>query len=181
MGHTRAKKLEEYLVRESLLILSMIALALVQMSLLPTPLGSPPTLLLVLVVCRVLLGIGSGTIFADSGLEGAARWAFYGGLTLDIGSATPLGSHALALLGAVIVVAVGTSRLRVDGPLLPLISVLIGALVYEVLLAILVYNQFTTLNEWHMYAMSVILPSVLLTLIPALPLFFLLRWLFRVQ
>ncbi len=180
MGNTRSKKLEEYLVRETTLILSMVALGLVQLSLLPTPLGSPPALLLVLVVCRVLLGIGSGTIFADSGIEGAARWAFYGGLILDIGSATPLGSHALALLGAVIVVAVGTARLRVDGPFLPLLSVLIGSLVYEVVLTILVYNQFITLDEWYMYGINIIFPSVLLTLIPALPLFFLLRWMFRV-
>lgn len=181
MGYTRTKKVEEYLVRELLLILSMIALALVQMTLLPAPLGFPPAFLLVLVVCRVLLGIGSETIFADSGIEGAARWAFYGGLTLDVGSATPLGSHALALLAAVIVIAVGTVQLRVEGPLLPFLSVLIGALVYEALLAILVYHRSLVLSEWQGYIVNVMVPSVLLTLILALPLFFLLRWMFHVQ
>lgn len=176
MGNTQPRRLEEYLAQESLLILGMLLLALVQVTLLPTPLGFPPALLLVVVVCRTLVR-DEGSYFS-SGLAGAVRWAFYGGIALDIFAATPLGSHALALLLAAILVAAGTYQLRVEGPLLPLLSVLAGTIVYELVLAVVCCGTMIV-TDWRSYAVVVIMPSVLLALIPTLPIFLLLRWLSR--
>lgn len=181
MGYSQPNRIEEYLAHESLIIFCLIALAMIQVTLLPTPLGFPPALLLILVVCRVLVGTGEGEADPGSSAEVAIRWAFYGGIGLDICSASPLGSHALALLFAVILVASVTRHMRIEGPLLPLLAVLLGALAYELTLALLLPHPTMTLADWQAYAIAVILPSVLLTLIPTLPMFILLRWLFRTR
>jgi cell shape-determining protein MreD len=103
----------------------MAAVALVQVTLLATPLGFSAPLLLVLAICRTLLGVGSA--FPDGGVMLGLRWALYGGLGLDICTATPLGSHALALLLAALAVAALTRSLQIAGPLLPLVAVLVGS------------------------------------------------------
>jgi cell shape-determining protein MreD len=174
MDSAQPRRLEEYLTYELLLVLTMAALALVQVTLLPTPLGFSPALLLVLVVCRVLLAIGLP--HPDKEVAVAFRWAFYGGIALDLFSASPVGSHALALLMAATIVFAIARTLRVEGPLLPLGSVLVGGVAYEIGLALLA-NPLMMVHHWPTYALVVMVPSVLLSLILTLPLFFALRWL----
>lgn len=176
MGDSQPRRLEEALAREAARALALVALALVQVTLLATPLGFAAPLVLVTVICRTLLGVGAA--FPDVGLGRALRWALYGGLTLDVLTGTPLGAHALALLLAALAVATATRRLRVERPMIPLIAVLAAALIYEVTLALLTQSGPI---EWRSYAQVVILPVVLTALIPTLPLFFLLRWLLRGQ
>jgi rod shape-determining protein MreD len=153
-----------------------VALALVQVTLFAIPLGFTVPLVLVVVVCRTLLGIGAA--FPDRGLSQAFRWALYGGLALDIASGTLLGAHALALLLAALIVATTARRLRIERPIIPLLAMLVACLIYETTLALLTQpNQI----EWRSYALVVILPALFAALIPALPVFFLLRWLLRNQ
>lgn len=173
MGSSQPRKVEEHVAHEFLIVVAMTTMALLQVTLLPEPLGFPPMLLLVLVVCRVLVGIG--TVEPSSGIVVALRWAFYGGIALDLFAATLLGSHALALLLAAIVVFVLARSLQVEGPLLPLLAVLLGGTVYEFVLAV-VYHYTVVPLHWPTYAMIIVVPSVLLALILALPVFFFLRW-----
>ncbi|MCG8353512.1 MAG: rod shape-determining protein MreD [Chloroflexales bacterium] len=173
MGDYRPKRLDERLIREGLLILGLVCLTLVQVSLLNTPVGFPPAIVLVFVICRVLIGIHAPNI--ESGISGAMRWAFYSGIALDIMTATPIGSHALALLIAAILVAAISSLVRVEGLLFPLLAVLLGTLVYETTLAWL-YTLTTVPLDWSRYAIAVIIPSILLALVPTLPVFFIMRW-----
>ncbi len=66
-------------------------------------------------------------------------------------------------------------RLRIGGAALPLLAVLLGTLIYEGTLALIL--AYTTAPwDWSSYALVVLLPSVLLTLIPTLPVFHLMRW-----
>lgn len=174
MADTQSRRLEERLAYEALLIVALTGLALVQVTLVPAPLGFPPALLLVLVICRVL--VGSRSWQPDASVAGALRWGFYGGLALDLCTATPIGTHALAIVLAATLVAAITRRMRVEGPFLPLLAVMIGALVYELVLAA-IYIWTVAPIDWPHYASWVILPSVLMALIPTLPMFLLLRWL----
>lgn len=176
MGDSQPRRLEELLAREAGLALGLAALALVQVTLLGTPLGFAVPLILVLAVCRVLLGVGAA--FPDLGTSRGLRWALYGGLALDVFAATPLGVHALALLLATAFVAALTHRLRVDRPIMPLLAVCVAALIYEFTLALLMQPRPI---EWESYAQVVLLPSLLLALIPTLPAYFGLRWLLRSQ
>jgi rod shape-determining protein MreD len=176
LGDPQPRRLEERLAREALLIAFITGIALVQMTWLQTPLGFSVPLLLVLVVCRTLVAISSA--FPDAGIMQATRWACYGGLALDVFSSLPLGSHVLALLLAVLVVAAITRSLRVEGPFLPVISVFIGALIYE-LSIVVVYMLLQTPIEWRYYLSIILVPNVLIALIPTPPLFFLMRRVLR--
>lgn len=171
MGDSQSRRLEERLAREVARIVALVALALIQTTLLLTPLGFALPLLVVLVVSRVLVGLA--TPFPDSELSYALRWAIYGGLTLDILSASPLGAHALALLLAALAVIITTRRLRLEGPLIPLLAVLLATLIYETSLALL--TQPAPL-EWASYSRFVILPTLLLALILTLPIYVTMRW-----
>jgi rod shape-determining protein MreD len=173
MGDTRPKKLEEHIIHECLLILGMVILALVQTTLMPAPFGFPPVLLLVVVVSRVLIGVESD--IPEAGLMAAMRWAFYGGIALDVCTSTPIGSHALALLLAAMLVAILASRVQTGNAFFPLLCVLFATLVYELLLAVM-YHVTSGPVIWPDYALAILLPSVLITLILTLPVFHLLRW-----
>jgi rod shape-determining protein MreD len=174
MGDSRpGRKLEERLFHEVLVMVALVMVAIVQTALLPTPLGFPLPLLLVLVVCRALVGVESPD--PEAGVLAAVRWAFYGGIALDVCAAAPLGSHALALLLAVLLVVVLAGSLRIGRALLPLLAVLLGAVVYEMLLA-LIYHSTVAALDWRSHALVILLPSVLLALIPTLPIFHVLRW-----
>lgn len=173
MGDSQPGKLEERLAREVLLILGLVGLAILQATLLLTPLGFPPALVLVLVVCRALVGLGANTLESD--VSAAVRWAFYGGLALDVCAAAPFGSHSLALLAATALVIVFAARLRLGSGLLPLVAVLLGTLVYEVILGLL-YHVTVAALDWSRHALVILLPSVLLALVATLPVFHFLRW-----
>jgi rod shape-determining protein MreD len=176
VGDYQPRRLEELLAREVGLIVLIGALALAQVTLLGTPLGFSAPLVPVLAICRILLGVGSA--FPDSGVMRGLRWSLYGGLFLDILAATPLGSHALALLVAAVVVAATTRRLRIEGPLLPLMAILVSSLLYETILALLLQPGPI---DWASTARVALVPSLLAALILTLPAFFVLRWVLRGQ
>jgi rod shape-determining protein MreD len=176
LGDSQPRRLEELLARELGLILCIGALALAQVTLLATPLGFSAPLLLVLAICRTLIGVGSA--FPDNGIMRGLRWSLYSGIFLDILAATPLGSHALAMLLSTFTVAAATRRLRIEGPLLPILAVLVGSLIYESVLALLLQPGPIS---WASTARVALVPGVLAALILALPTFFVLRWMLREQ
>ena len=165
MGAATPRRLEERIAREIMLALVLFGVVLVQITLLPRPLDVVPNIMLMLVVCRALV----------AGLPNAARWAFYGGLTLDICAGSTLGTHALALLMAVLCAGLPLARLHSENWLLPLFGALFGTLAYHGTLALL-----TTLLvapvPLEAYAILVAVPDLVLTLIPVLPLFLGMRW-----
>src|SRR6266496_892844 len=87
MGSAQPRRIEERIIRELWLALTLLGLALAQAALMPRLLGLTPNLLLLLTICQALI-IGSAN---------AARWAFYAGLALDLSADTALGLHVLAL------------------------------------------------------------------------------------
>lgn len=176
MGDSQPRRLEEILAREIGLILMIGALTLIQVTLLITPLGFSAPLMPVLAICRTLIGVGSA--FPDSGVNRGLRWSLYGGLALDTLAATPLGCHALAMLIAAFAVAGLTRRLRIEGPLLPLMAVMIASLIYEAILALLIQSGPLS---WPDTAQVALIPGMLTALIIALPIFFVLRWILREQ
>ncbi|MEI7645913.1 MAG: rod shape-determining protein MreD [Chloroflexales bacterium] len=163
------------LARELGLILSIGGLALAQVTLLSTPLGFSVPLLLVLAICRTLIGVGSA--FPDIGVIRGLRWSLYSGISFDILAATPLGSHALAMLLATFAVAAAARHLHIEGPMLPLIAVFIGSLIYESVLALLLQPGMV---NWASTARIALIPGVLAAVLLALPAFFGLRWMLRV-
>jgi rod shape-determining protein MreD len=165
MGNSRPRRLEEHIAHELLLALALLVVAMAQTSLLPRPLDFPPNLVLMLTICRALL----------TGLPNASRWAFYGGLGLDICANSVLGSHSLALLAAVLVAGLPLMRLSRDNWLLPIIGVLLGAIAYEVVFA-LVTALMGAAPPPNAYLTLVLLPSLVMALVPALPLFLAMRW-----
>ncbi|WP_129628936.1 rod shape-determining protein MreD [Candidatus Oscillochloris fontis] len=174
MGDSQSKRVEELVAREVGYILLIGVLALVQVTLLRTPLGFSAPLLLVITICRTLIGMGAA--FRDIGMVQGVRWAFYSGLMLDILAATPLGTHAFALLLATITVAFATRRLRIEGPLLPLLAMLVASLIYESVMALLIQPGPVM---WGDTLRVALIPGTLLALIMTLPIFFLLRWMLR--
>ncbi|NTV62750.1 MAG: rod shape-determining protein MreD [Oscillochloris sp.] len=176
MGDTQPRRLEEILARELGLILAIGGLALVQVTLLRTPLGFSAPLIMVLAICRSLIGVSSA--FPDSGIIRGIRWGFYGGLTLDVLAATPLGSHVLAILLATLMITASTRRMRIEGPLLPLLTMLSASLIYEIVMALLLQPSPI---DWTSTAQVALIPGVLAALIMTLPVFFVLRWFLREQ
>jgi hypothetical protein len=166
MGDSRPRRLEEHAAREIGLALLLLALALVQSALLPRPGGLALNLLLLLTICHALL----------AGPASAARWAFYGGLSLDICAGSALGSHALALLAATLIPALVLVRLSRRNWLLPILGASLGATAYYVVLG-LITTLLVARVDPHTYGVVVALPGIFLAVIPALPLFLVLRWL----
>lgn len=155
-------------------MLGMTTLALIQVTLMPAPYGFPPSLVLVVVVCRVLLAVRAP--HPDQVVGKTMRRAFYGGVALDLFSATPAGVHALALLLAAAIIFALVRKMQVEGPLLPLSGVLLGGFIYETVLGAC-FARLVAPLDWLTYTRVIIVPGVLLTLIPTLPVFFILRWL----
>lgn len=155
-------------------LLIIAVLALLQVTLLRTSLGFTVPLVLVVVIGRTLLGVAAA--FPDREVIRSLRWALYGGLSLDLFANTALGTHALALLVPTVLVVLLTFRLRIAGPLIMLIATALSTLIYETILALLNQMPFAA---WDQYLLVVIVPSIMLALIPALPIFFVLRWLLR--
>lgn len=173
MGDTRPRRIEQYFLRELLFVVLMVVVALVQITSAPVIAGFPVPLVLVVVVCQLLVGLDDTV--AGVGGDVALRWAFYGGIVLDIGADTPLGSHVLALMLALVLVVLVTRQFRGGRALLPLVAVFIALLVYETVLAIF-YHTMVAVVDWRSQGLYIVLPSLLLALIITLPLFHLLRW-----
>ena len=166
MGHSQPRRLEERIAHECWLALVLLALVLGQVALLPRPLGVALNPLLLLVICQTLI----------SGPASAARWAFYGGLSLDICADSALGSHALAMLAAVLLAALVLTRLSPDNWLLPLIGSVFGALTYYAVLGLITTVLVAPLDP-QAYLLVAMVPGVLTVLIPSLPVFLIMRWL----
>jgi hypothetical protein len=166
MGYSQPRRIEELAAREVGLALILLAVAMIQAALLPRADDFALNPLLVLVICRGLL----------AGPASAARWALYGGLGLDICADSPLGSHALALLAAVLLPALALARFSRRNWLLPLAGATLGASGYYVVQGLLLATLVAAVDPAS-YLLIVMLPGVLLTLIPALPLFLTMRWL----
>ncbi|MGQ9547078.1 MAG: hypothetical protein ACUVSY_00300 [Roseiflexus sp.] len=165
MGHSRRRRIEEIVVREVALLATLLVVALAQTVLLPRPFDVSINLLLLLAVCHGLI----------AGTTSAARWAFYGGLALDLCAMTFIGMHALALLMGVIVSTMSVSRLSRDNWLVPVLGVAIGTVLYHTvyvsLLALLVAPV-----DFRGYALAALVPDTLIATIPALPLYLVFRW-----
>lgn len=164
MGDSQPRRIEERLARELGLALVLLALALVQVTLLTGLAGFSIPILLVLAIARAL--VGAGTAEPVRGLMRGLWWAFYGGLALDVLGTMPLGSHAVAHLLAVAIVGLAARRFAVERPLVPLLAVAIGTIIYEGTLALI---ALPVIEDWRMYGLVVVAPSVLLALIPTLP------------
>jgi len=152
-------------VHEVALFAALLVVALVQTALLPRPFDVPLNLILLLAVCHGLI----------AGATSAARWAFYGGLALDLCAMTFAGMHALALLTGVIVSTVLVSRLSRENWLVPILGVAIGAFLYHAVYALLL-TLLVAPVDFEGYALAALLPDALIALIPALPLYLVFRW-----
>ncbi|HNP71549.1 MAG TPA: rod shape-determining protein MreD [Kouleothrix sp.] len=166
MGAAQSRRIEERIARELLLALVLLAGAMAQATLLPRVFGSAPNVLLLVVICHALI----------SGPASGARWAFYTGLGLDLFADSALGSHALAMLAAVLLAALPLAWLSRNNWLLPLLGVALGALAYHATLVLLMSLLVAPVGLGS-YLPVVLLPATMLMLIPALPLFLAMRWL----
>src|SRR5512145_1072159 len=92
MGYSKRRRIEERIAREIGLAFVLLGIVLVQTALIPRIFGFATNLLLVIVICQALI----------VGPTSATRWAFYGGLSMDLCADSLLGSHTLALLAAVL-------------------------------------------------------------------------------
>jgi rod shape-determining protein MreD len=165
MGHSRQRRIEEIVVHEVALFAALLVVALVQTALLPRPFDVSLNLILLLAVCHGLI----------AGATSAARWAFYGGLALDLCAMTFAGMHALALLTGVIVSTVLVSRLSRENWLVPILGVAIGAFLYHAVYALLL-TLLVAPVDFEGYALAALLPDALIAMIPALPLYLVFRW-----
>ncbi|HMO58374.1 MAG TPA: rod shape-determining protein MreD [Roseiflexaceae bacterium] len=165
MDNRRRRRIEERIAAEVLLALLLLLLALLQSALLPRPYGVTPNLLLVLVVCQGLL----------AGPTDAVRWAFYAGIGLDLCSGSLIGSHALALLGAVLLATLPLIRLSRGNWLAPLLGVTFGACAYHAILALIIYLSVAPV-PLDRYLLVSAVPEAAAALVPALPLYMLLHW-----
>lgn len=165
MGYSQRQRLEVIIAKELVLAAALLLIALIQTALPAQPGSFMPNMLLLLTVCQALLA-GAGS---------AARWAFYGGLALDICAGSILSTHALALLAAVMLVSFLLAHLSYSNWLLPLLGVPLGIVIYHVVLAGLISLTIQPINVSN-YAIVSLLPDVLVTIIPALPIFLVMRW-----
>ena len=165
MGYSQRQRLEVIIAREFALAATLLLIALLQTALPAQPGLFMPNVLLLLTVCQTLL-VGAGS---------AARWAFYGGLALDICAGSILSTHALALLAAVMLVSFILARLSYSNWLLPLLGVPLGISIYHAVLVGLISLTIKPI-DLPTYAIVSLLPDMLVTLIPALPVFLAMRW-----
>jgi rod shape-determining protein MreD len=168
MGATQPRRIEELVAREVGLALVLLAAALAQATLLPRMFGAVPNALLLLTICQALL----------TGPANGARWGFYAGLGLDLLTDSAFGTHALALIAAALFATLWLAWLSRGNWLLPLIGTLLGSLAYHAVLVLLT-SLLVAPVSLRAYLPIVLAPATILIIIPALPLFLLLRWVER--
>ncbi len=165
MGHSRQRRIEEVIAHEAALFAALLVVALVQTALLPRPFDVTFNLMLLLAICHGLI----------AGTTPAARWAFYGGLALDLCAMTLFGLHALALLAGVIVATQALSRLSRENWLVPVAGVALASAAYHGVYAFLSTLLAAPVDP-QAYALYVLLPDTLIVTIPALPAYLVFRW-----
>ncbi|MCS6939395.1 MAG: hypothetical protein NZM94_09000 [Roseiflexus sp.] len=165
MGHSHQRRIEEVIAHEAALFAALLIVALVQTTLLPRPFDVTFNLMLLLAICHGLI----------AGTTSAARWAFYGGLALDLCAMSPFGLHALALLAGVIVATQALSRMSRDNWLVPITGVALAGAAYHGVYAFLA-TLLAAPVDLQAYALYVLLPDTLIVTIPALPAYLVFRW-----
>jgi len=165
MDYPKRYKIEERIGYELRAILILFGMVVMQKIIVVTWIGLAVNVVLLLVVLRVLL----------EPVTQVVRWALYGGLLLDVTSGARLGVHAIALILAVGIVYVLLSRITSESWVLPIVAVLVGGVVYHLCNALLLVVQFGR-YDFFTYLTAVALPEMLMIVIPALPIFLLLRW-----
>ncbi len=133
------------------------------------PLGGTVDLVLLLALSWTLVGQWQGGVV----------WGLLGGLSLDVLSAGPLGTHMLGLVVVAYLASLGEGRFWRSHVLLPLATALLGTLVYHLLvLAALSLAGYPV--PWAEALTRITLPTVLLNTLAMLPIYHLARWLHAV-
>ena len=164
MDNPQRYKIEEIIWYEVRTILILIAIVISQKVFLTDIFGVSLNLLLLLIVLRTLI----------EPIVTTARWALYGGLILDCLSGSWLGMHSIGLILAVVTVFVLLSRITSENWILPIVAVIIGSVVYHFCNGLLLYALVGGFNLLT-YVTVVFIPGVLVILVPALPVFLVLR------
>ncbi|MBM4411843.1 MAG: hypothetical protein FJ040_00130 [Chloroflexi bacterium] len=166
MDNTKRRKVEENIWFEIRIILFIVMILLVQRLLVPSLFGVPVNIMLLLVVLQVLI----------EPFSHMARWAFYGGLMLDVLGGIWLGWHSAQLLISMMVVYVLLARITSEKWILPVAAVLLGGVVYHLVNMIFMWLLISGFSVIE-YGVVVFIPELLVLLVPALPVFLVLRWL----
>ncbi|MFZ9857582.1 MAG: hypothetical protein ACO3F2_04520 [Roseiflexaceae bacterium] len=166
MDNTKRRKIEENVWFEIRIIGFILLILLTQRLFVPAMFGVPVNIILLLVVLQVLI----------EPFSHMARWAFYGGLMLDVLGGTWLGWHSAQLLVAMMVVYLLLARVTSEKWVLPVVAVFIGGVAYH---AVNIVFMRLLISEFVIpeYGVVVLIPELLVLLVPALPVFLLLRWL----
>lgn len=162
--HEQRPKIEQRILRQVGLAGLLLGVALLQTALAPTLWRFRVDWVLLITVSWTLL----------HGLFPGLRWAIYGGIALDLLGAMPIGSHLLALLLSVCIVALITEPLDRNQPLLILAVLLGAALIYGVTLTLILHSIGQAI-PWARYPLVVIVPTAIIDTIIAIPVFGLIR------
>lgn len=160
----RRLKWEQRILRQVLCAFMLLGVALLQTSLAPTFWRFRVDWVLLLVVGWTIL----------QGLLPGVRWALYGGISLDLLGSMPIGSHIVALLLCVAMIAVIVEPLEHDQPMLILAVMLLATMVYGFTLMIILQLSSGPV-PWQRYPLVVVVPTALINTIWSLPVFALLR------
>jgi rod shape-determining protein MreD len=166
MDNTKRRKVEENIWFEIRIIAFIVIILLVQRLFLPALFGVPVNVMLLLVVLQVLI----------EPFSHMARWAFYGGLMLDVLGGTWMGWHAAQLLIAMMVVYLLLARITSEKWILPVVAVFLGGVAYHLVNIVFMWLLISGFSLVE-YGVVVFIPELLVLLVPALPVFLLLRWL----
>jgi rod shape-determining protein MreD len=164
MDNTKRRKIEEVIWLEVRTLLIVAFFVIGQRLLMPTVFQVAINVMLLLVVIQVLI----------EPIPIVARWAFYAGLVLDIVSGTWLGWHSILLLLAMLAVYAVLARITSENWLLPIVAVVLGGLTYHAFHVLFTYALVGGF-DLAKYVVVVFIPELAVILIPALPVFLLLR------
>ncbi|NBU62999.1 MAG: hypothetical protein EBS29_00590 [Chloroflexia bacterium] len=166
MDNPQRYKIEEIVWHEFRTIVLLIVIVISQKVFLADVFGVSLNLLLLLVVLRTLI----------EPIVHIGRWALYGGIIYDGLSGAWLGMHSIGLILAVVTVFLLLARITSENWILPIVAVLIGSVVYYFCNALLLFALVGGFNVFT-YVTIVFIPGLLVILVPALPVFLVLRWL----
>lgn len=160
----RRPKLEQRIAGEAIWAVVLLALALFETSL-------APTLWRFRVDWVLVLALGWTLLY---GLLPGVRIAIYGGLALDLLSSNALGTHLLALLLSVMLVALLGEPLDREAPQTTIPLLLVAALLYSTTLLLVLFFESTNL-PWRRMLLVEFLPTAIINTLIALPTLALLR------
>jgi rod shape-determining protein MreD len=164
MDHTKRRKVEEIIWLEVRTLLFVAVFVITQRMFLPTVFNIAVNMSLLYVLIQVII----------EPITTVARWAFYAGLVLDVVSGTWLGWHALLLLLAMLAVYAVLARITSENWLLPIAAVMLGGFTYHAFHMLFMYGLVAGFDLTK-YVVVVFVPELAVILIPALPVFLLLR------